>query len=204
MRKIQTQGVHHITLVGADRQTSIDFWEGVLGMPFVFERPNLDNESGEPPLLRPGRRAPDHGLHRRGTRGDRHDDGEGARPRPPPGLQRLAGDFPSDGGAARRARLPPQRRQGPWLHGFDLLRRSAQAADRARVLPIRVADGLHACRGAARGAQAARRAGRLQHRAGAPRRRDRGADQAVARVTVRRSRSEGSLPAGRSTWLQTS
>lgn len=42
MKKIQTQGVHHITLVGADRQTSIDFWEGVLGMPFIFEQPNLD------------------------------------------------------------------------------------------------------------------------------------------------------------------
>jgi catechol 2,3-dioxygenase-like lactoylglutathione lyase family enzyme len=42
MRKIQSQGVHHITLVGADRQTSIDFWEGVLGMPFIFEQPNLD------------------------------------------------------------------------------------------------------------------------------------------------------------------
>jgi catechol 2,3-dioxygenase-like lactoylglutathione lyase family enzyme len=42
MRKLQTQGVHHITFVGADRQTSIDFWEGVLGMPFVFEQPNLD------------------------------------------------------------------------------------------------------------------------------------------------------------------
>lgn len=42
MRKIQTQGVHHITLVGADRQTSIDFWEGLLAMPFVFEQPNLD------------------------------------------------------------------------------------------------------------------------------------------------------------------
>ena len=45
MRKLQTQGVHHITLTGADRQTSIDFWEGVLGMPFVFEQPNLDNEA---------------------------------------------------------------------------------------------------------------------------------------------------------------
>ncbi|MCX2722001.1 VOC family protein [Roseibium salinum] len=43
MRKLQTQGIHHITLVGADRQTSIDFWEGVLGMPFVFEQPNLDD-----------------------------------------------------------------------------------------------------------------------------------------------------------------
>ncbi len=43
MKKIQTQGVHHITLVGATRQVTIDFWEGVLGMPFIFEQPNLDN-----------------------------------------------------------------------------------------------------------------------------------------------------------------
>ncbi len=43
MRKLQTQGLHHITLTGADRQTSIDFWEGVLGMPFIFEQPNLDD-----------------------------------------------------------------------------------------------------------------------------------------------------------------
>jgi glyoxalase family protein len=42
MQKLQAQGVHHITLLGADRQTSIDFWEGVLGMPFLFEQPNLD------------------------------------------------------------------------------------------------------------------------------------------------------------------
>lgn len=43
MDKLQSQGLHHITLMGADRQTSIDFWEGVLGMPFVFEQPNLDD-----------------------------------------------------------------------------------------------------------------------------------------------------------------
>ena len=43
MRKIQAQGIHHITIIGADRQTSIDFWEGVLGMPFIFDQPNLDN-----------------------------------------------------------------------------------------------------------------------------------------------------------------
>ena len=43
MRKLQVQGVHHITLTGADRQSTIDFWEGVLGMPFVFDQPNLDN-----------------------------------------------------------------------------------------------------------------------------------------------------------------
>ena len=45
LRKIQTQGVHHITLIGADRQSTIDFWEGVLGMPFVFDQPNLDDEN---------------------------------------------------------------------------------------------------------------------------------------------------------------
>ncbi|MCR8722914.1 VOC family protein [Frigidibacter sp. ROC022] len=43
MQKLQSQGVHHITLMGADRQGSIDFWEGVLGMPFLFDQPNLDN-----------------------------------------------------------------------------------------------------------------------------------------------------------------
>ena len=54
MRILQSQGVHHITLVGADRQTSIDFWEGTLGMPFVFEQPNLDNESESHLYFDPG------------------------------------------------------------------------------------------------------------------------------------------------------
>jgi catechol 2,3-dioxygenase-like lactoylglutathione lyase family enzyme len=54
MRKIQVQGVHHITIVGADRQTSIDFWEGVLGMPFVFEQPNLDNAAESHLYFDPG------------------------------------------------------------------------------------------------------------------------------------------------------
>jgi glyoxalase family protein len=54
MRKLQAQGVHHITLTGADRQTSIDFWEGLLGMPFVFEQPNLDNESESHLYFDPG------------------------------------------------------------------------------------------------------------------------------------------------------
>ncbi|MEL6373028.1 MAG: VOC family protein [Pseudomonadota bacterium] len=40
---LQAQGVHHITLNGADRATSMAFWQGVLGMPFVFEQPNLDD-----------------------------------------------------------------------------------------------------------------------------------------------------------------
>jgi glyoxalase family protein len=54
MRRLQSQGVHHITLVGADRQTSIDFWEGVLGMPFVFEQPNLDNAAESHLYFDPG------------------------------------------------------------------------------------------------------------------------------------------------------
>ena len=54
MRKLQSQAVHHITLVGADRRTSINFWEGVLGMPFVFEQPNLDNENESHLYFDPG------------------------------------------------------------------------------------------------------------------------------------------------------
>ena len=54
MRKLQTQGLHHVTIVGADRQTSIDFWEGVLGMPFVFEQPNLDRTSENHLYFDPG------------------------------------------------------------------------------------------------------------------------------------------------------
>ena len=41
MKRIQVQGLHHITIVGLTRQSAIDFWEGLLGMPFIFEQPNL-------------------------------------------------------------------------------------------------------------------------------------------------------------------
>ena len=44
------QLVHHITIVGADRRTSIDFWEGLLGMPFVFEQPALSTFRMASPL----------------------------------------------------------------------------------------------------------------------------------------------------------
>ncbi len=54
MQKLQVQGVHHITLTGVDRQTSLDFWEGVLGMPFVFEQPNLDDEQESHLYFDPG------------------------------------------------------------------------------------------------------------------------------------------------------
>jgi catechol 2,3-dioxygenase-like lactoylglutathione lyase family enzyme len=54
MQKLQSQGVHHITIVGGGRKTSIDFWEGVLGMPFVFEQPNLDRPSESHLYFDPG------------------------------------------------------------------------------------------------------------------------------------------------------
>ena len=175
MRKLQSQGVHHITLVGADRQTSIDFWEGVLGMPFVFEQPNLDSADREPPLLRPGRRAPDHRLHERGAqaRPDAHADRPGLRA--PHRVLALAGDVPPGGRAARRARHPHSGVKDRGFMDSIYFEDPLGPADRARVVPLRAAVRLHARRRAARGAQAPRRARRLQHRPGAPRRRDRGA-----------------------------
>src|SRR3712207_6753276 len=44
----------YTTLFRSDRRTSIDFWEGVLGMPFVFEQPNLDNGSESHLYFDPG------------------------------------------------------------------------------------------------------------------------------------------------------
>jgi len=40
--KLQVQGVHHITFVGSNREATIEFYWGVLGMPLIFEQPNLD------------------------------------------------------------------------------------------------------------------------------------------------------------------
>jgi catechol 2,3-dioxygenase-like lactoylglutathione lyase family enzyme len=41
VKKIQVQGLHHISIVGSTKQTAIDFWQGLLGMPFILEQPNL-------------------------------------------------------------------------------------------------------------------------------------------------------------------
>ena len=40
LRKLQVQGLHHVTITGADRHSAVAFWEGVLGMPLVFEQRN--------------------------------------------------------------------------------------------------------------------------------------------------------------------
>jgi glyoxalase family protein len=42
MIKIQSQGMHHITFVGSNRAATIEFYQDLLGMPLVFEQPNLD------------------------------------------------------------------------------------------------------------------------------------------------------------------
>ena len=110
MRKLQSQGVHHITLTGAGRQTSIDFWEGMLGMPFIFEQPNLDNPSESHLYFDPG----DGRLITVFTNEER----EGTPERTPtdPGcVHHVAfavsqATFCAGGRASRRARDRPQRR----------------------------------------------------------------------------------------------
>ena len=42
MTRLQTQGVHHVTFVGSNREATIEFYQDLLGMPLVFEQPNLD------------------------------------------------------------------------------------------------------------------------------------------------------------------
>ena len=54
MKKIQVQGLHHITIVGSTRQSAVDFWQGCLGMPFIFEQPNLGNPAENHLYFDPG------------------------------------------------------------------------------------------------------------------------------------------------------
>jgi catechol 2,3-dioxygenase-like lactoylglutathione lyase family enzyme len=54
VKKIQVQGVHHITIVGSTRQSAVDFWQGALGMPFIFEQPNLGNPEENHLYFEPG------------------------------------------------------------------------------------------------------------------------------------------------------
>jgi hypothetical protein len=41
VKKIQVQGLHHITIVGSTKQSALDFWRELSGMPFIFEQPEL-------------------------------------------------------------------------------------------------------------------------------------------------------------------
>ena len=70
MARIQVQGVHHITLVGSTRQSAIDFWQGLLGMRFLFEQPNLGKPDENHLYFDPG----DGRLITVFTNESRHDD----------------------------------------------------------------------------------------------------------------------------------
>ena len=54
MSIIQTQGVHHITMIGSNRDDIIDFYQGLLGMPLIFTQPNLDVPEEEHLYFDPG------------------------------------------------------------------------------------------------------------------------------------------------------
>ena len=160
MRKLQSQGVHHITLVGADRQTSIDFWEGVLGMPFVFEQPNLDNASESHLYFDPG----DGRLITVFTNEERTPD-PSRTPTDPGCVHHLA--FSLSQATFRQAveRLDERgiRHSGVKDRGFMdsiYFEDPLGLTDRARVLPLRAAVRAHPRRRAARGAPAPRRARR--------------------------------------------
>ena len=187
MRKLQSQGVHHITIVGADRQTSIDFWEGVLGMPFVFEQPNLDNEAESHLYFDPG----DGRLITVFTNEERVPDPD-RTPTDPGCVHHLAFAVSQATFYHAAERLDERgiRHSGVKDRGFmdsiyfeDPLGLLIELAS-YRFEPPR---GLHARRGPARGAQAPGRARRLQHRPRAPRRRDRGARRAARASRSRRT-----------------
>ena len=131
MEKIQSQGVHHITICGADRQTSIDFWEGLLGMPFVFEQPNLDNEGESHLYFDPGdgrlitiftdeSRTPDPTPHA---------DGPGLRP--PRRIRDLQGDLRSQspsGSTSAGSRTAASRTEASWTRSTSTTRSASRSS----------------------------------------------------------------------------
>ena len=194
MRKIQTQGVHHITLVGADRQTSIDFWEGVLGMPFVFEQPNLDNEAESHLYFDPGDGRlitvfTDEGRERGGT----------TTVKEPGRVHHLAFNVSQATFRQTVARLDER-----GIHHSGVKDRGFMDSiyfDDPLGLLVELASYRFEPPSGFAHAEVLLEAHKLRVErgdyniaAGAPRRRDRGVGHAIARVTVRGSRSEGSLP----------
>ena len=195
MQKLQTQGLHHITLVGADRQTSIDFWEGVLGMPFIFEQPNLDNAGESHIYFDPG----DGRLITVFTNEDR-------KP-----VQRRT---PTDTGCVHHIAFNVSRAvfmqaverlgaRGIPNTGvrdrmiFDAIyfEDPLGLLDRAFVLEVRRAAWLHPLGRVVRRAQSARRARRPRDHGSSHRRRDRKSRRGVDQEPVGRPLAEGPLSA---------
>jgi catechol 2,3-dioxygenase-like lactoylglutathione lyase family enzyme len=113
IRKIQTQGVHHITIIGADRQTSIDFWEGVLGMPFIFDQPNLDDPNQGHLYFDPG----DGRLITIFTNEDRKPDATPV----PEDTRRRSGRWPS-GWTRAASRIPDRSTGASWTRSISAIR----------------------------------------------------------------------------------
>ena len=191
MRKLQSQGCQHITLVGADRQTSIDFWEGVLGMPWSSSSPT---STGPTRVLYfdPG----DGRLITVFTNDARE-----------PGLPHAAdiGCVEHVAFAVSQAAFPQAverldergiEHSGVKDRGFmdSIYFTTRRPADRAGLLPIRAAGRPLARRRPARGASHPRRARRLQHRPRTPRRRDRGLVSRSLRLAVGGPLTEGRVP----------
>ena len=193
MRKLQTQGVHHITISGANRQTSIDFWEGVLGMPFVFEQPNLDNELESHLYFDPG----DGRLITIFTNEERVPD--------PTRTSTDQGCVHHIAFSVSQAVFwqAVERLDERGIEHSEVKDRGFMDSiyfndplgllDRVGFLPLRAAVRLHPFRCAARGAQDPHRDRRLQHRPGSPSGCDRIARPAVTRLAVGRPITEESL-----------
>ena len=191
-------------------QTSIDFWEGVLGMPFVFEQPNLDNEAESHLYFDPG----DGRLITVFTNEDRVPDPD-RTPTDPGCVHHLAFAVSQATFYQAVERLDERgiRHSGVKDRGFmdsiyfeDPLGLLIELASYRFEPPAR----LHPRRGAARGPQAPRRARRLQHRPRAPRRRDRGhwsgARASRSRTTARprtRTTTADRYRGGRREWPNT-
>ena len=195
MQKLQTQGLHHVTLVGADRETSIDFWEGVLGMPFIFEQPNLDNAGESHIYFDPG----DGRLITVFTNEDRK-----------PVKRRT----PTDSGCVHHMAFNVSRAvfmqaverlgaRGIPNTGvrdrmiFDAIyfEDPLGLLDRAFVLEIRRSARLHPLGRLVRRPQSARRARRPGDQRSPPRRRDRKSRQVGDQEPVGRPLAQGSIPA---------
>lgn len=163
MKKIQVQGVHHITLVGSTKQSALDFWQGALGMPFVFEQPNLGKPDENHLYFDPG----DGRLLTVFTNESRENAGRKA-PREIGCVEHIAFNVSKATFTQAPARLRErgidfiERDRG--FNEFDLRPRSQRSEGRAGVLQVRAARRLQHSRCAHEGARTARGALRHSHR----------------------------------------
>lgn len=175
MQRLQVQGMHHVTIVGSTRQSAIDFWQGVLGMPFVLEQPNLGKADESHLYFDPG----DGRLLTVFTSESRKDAARPA-PREVGCVEHLAFNV----SRATMSRVPDRLRE----RGIEFLERDRGFMDsiylqdpkwaqgRTGLLQVRATRGVPGGRRADQGASAEGGAERSSHCRGTPRGCDRGAD----------------------------